>query len=425
MQTRIKSRVLLPVNIKHFLIAFLAFTGILLFAINIWIVSLEYRGTFHNAADAADLDGDGDLDVVLHNVRVESESVAFSQTTLWINEGQGTFSPRQIDLPPYLYLSAAGGDVDGDQDADLVVLASHQLMFFLNQGGAQAGETGVFKPSPAIPPPQNSGTQGAVVLGDLNNDGSLDGLVSGCCGMSFSNPSNEQVYLPSISRIWLNSWNPKGWFEYQTIDLDALHDLPIREAGLGDLDNNNTLDIFAAVQAPKAGRTSDSADRVLWNDGSGQFADSGQRLGESASTSVALGDLDSDGDLDALVGTGTGSTVWINQGGEQGGKTGTFAAASNDLGSGKTVDVFLEDLDGDIDLDVLLVGIRQGSVWWNDGNGQFSPSGQHFRYSERHGFTPGDFDGDGWIDIFSGEYSNAFVVWFNHGDGTFSTSHQP
>ena len=425
MQTRSKSRVLMPVNLKHFLAAFMVFAGLLMFAIIIWVVSLEYRGTFYNAADAADLDGDGDLDVVLHNVGAESESAAFSQTTLWINEGQGKFSPRQLDLPPYLYLSAAGGDVDGDKDADLVLLASHQLMFFLNQGGAQSGEAGVFKPSPVIPPPQNSGTQGAVVLGDLNNDGSLDGFVSGCCGMSFSNPKDEQVYLPSISWIWLNSWNPQGWFEYQTIDLDALHDLPIREAVLGDLDNNNTLDIFAAVQAPKPGRTSHPADRVLWNDGSGQFVDSGQRLGESASTSVALGDLDSDGDLDALVGTGTGSTVWINQGGEQDGKTGTFAAASNDLGSDKTVDVFLEDLDGDGDLDALMFGTRHGSVWWNDGEGQFDPSGQRFRYSERHGFTPGDFDRDGWIDIFAGEYSNDYVVWFNHGDGTFSTSPQP
>ena len=90
-----------------------------------------------------------------------------------------------------------------------------------------------------------------------------------------------------------------------------------------------------------------------------------------------------------------------------------------------TADVFLEDLDGDYDLDALMVGTRQGSVWWNDGKGKFSPSGQRFQYSERHGFTLGDFDGNGWIDIFAGEYSNNFMVWFNHGDGTFSTSPQP
>ena len=134
----------------------------------VWLVTLDLRGTFHNTADLADLDGDGDLDVILHNLRNESETVAFSQTTLWINQGGGQFSPRFLKFPPYLYLSAAAGDVDGDEDADLVVLAAHQLMLFLNQGGAQEGETGVFRRVPMrFNPPKNTGTPGSVVLGDL------------------------------------------------------------------------------------------------------------------------------------------------------------------------------------------------------------------------------------------------------------------
>ncbi|MFQ5460694.1 MAG: hypothetical protein ACE5EL_07870, partial [Anaerolineae bacterium] len=38
-------------------------------------------------------------------------------------------------------------------------------------------------------------------------------------------------------------------------------------------------------------------------DGTGSFADSGQRLHRSASADVALGDLDGDGDADAFVAT--------------------------------------------------------------------------------------------------------------------------
>jgi len=390
-----------------------------LFSIYIWLVTLDQRGTFHNTADVADLDGDGDLDVVLHNVRTESESVAFSQTTFWINQGGGIFIPRQIDFPPYLYLSAAVGDLDGDQDADFAVLAPNELLFFLNQGGTQEGETGEFNRSPSTYPPQNPGTPGSVHLGDLNGDGVLDGFIAGCCGMSFSPASGDEVYLPSVSWVWFKIWNNGGWFEYHTLNLEELHDLPIRDIALGDLDGDGSLDVFAAVKAPKPGRDNLSADLVLLNYGSGGFTDSGQRLGETDSSSVALGDLDADGDLDVLVGTQNGAVVWVNQGGSQGGQEGEFAASMTKIGDDQITAVFLDDLDRDGDQDAIIAGIRQAVIWWNDGQAAFTRSRQSFNYSGRHGLAIGDFNGDGWTDIFAGEYSSDYRIWFNQGDGIF------
>jgi hypothetical protein len=53
---------------------------------------------------------------------------------------------------------------------------------------------------------------------------------------------------------------------------------------------------------------------VWWNDGDASFTDSGQRLGDSACDGVALGDLDSDGDLDAFFANRGADTVWLNDG---------------------------------------------------------------------------------------------------------------
>jgi hypothetical protein len=76
------------------LLGFLAVLGLVvlgLFSYYVWLVLSDNLGAFHNAADLADLDGDGDLDVILHNVRNESEFTAFGVTTLWINQGDGRF----------------------------------------------------------------------------------------------------------------------------------------------------------------------------------------------------------------------------------------------------------------------------------------------------------------------------------------------
>jgi hypothetical protein len=62
-------------------------------------------------------------------------------------------------------------------------------------------------------------------------------------------------------------------------------------------------------------------------------------LGNDVSIAVALGDVDHDGDLDALVG-GVDSHLWFNDG------AGHFSV-SEQVFSGDCVDVALGDLDGD------------------------------------------------------------------------------
>ena len=401
------------------LVGFLAVLGlVVLGSFCAWLVTLDFRGTFHNTTDLADLDGDGDLDVILHNVRNESEFTAFAVTTLWINQGDGRFVASRLEEESGW--ASAAGDVDRDGDVDLVVFPGWYLRLILNQGGTQGGQAGEFRKSWVIHGPERNGQFGSVILGDLNNDGQVDGVVVGCCGRVFTLEPEDDT--PNLSSVWTNEWNSRGGLAPHSSILSALDGLAIRAAALGDLDGDGDLDLFAAVLAPRQGRNTDPADRVLVNDGSGNFTDSGQRLGETDSTAVALGNLDGDRDVDALVGAERGAMVWINQGGAQGGQEGAFALSEQEISDGQTGAVFLSDLDGDGDLDALIAGHRQAAMWWNDGQAAFTRSSQRFRYTNRHGLAIEDFNGDGRPDIFAAEYSRDYRVWFNQGDGTFRTA---
>ncbi|MCJ7534688.1 MAG: hypothetical protein MUO57_04055, partial [Anaerolineales bacterium] len=81
------------------LIGILAIVGLVvmcLFLFYFWLVLSDNLGTFHNTTDVADLDGDGDLDVVMHNVLNEAEFTAFSVMTLWVNQNDGQFEAHRL-----------------------------------------------------------------------------------------------------------------------------------------------------------------------------------------------------------------------------------------------------------------------------------------------------------------------------------------
>jgi hypothetical protein len=389
-------------------LALLGLAGLIIYSA-VYLIQVFLRGesAFHNTTTLADFNGDGRLDVVVAHAQYEPEWAIFAHTTLWTNQANGRFSPQRIAY----HSSAAAGDLDGDGHADLLLIDHAWLRIFENQGTLQEGEIGPFQSGLSSKPSEYHGTAGIVYLGDLDNDGDLDGFVAG---------RNLKGWFPSHAWVWRNSLNESPQPKFDTLSLKDLGDLRMRAAALGDLDGDGDLDVFAAVLAPREGGERGHPDLVLLNDGQGNFTDSGQRLGDRSSTAVALGDLDGDGDLDALVGSSLDSLIWINQGGAQGGTTGQFQLSEGVLASGETTHVFLEDLDGDGDLDALIAGTRQARIWWNDGQGYFSRDRrQIFRFSPRHGLAVGDFNGDGHPDIFAGVYNEAYSLWLNHGDGIF------
>jgi hypothetical protein len=97
------------------------------------------------------------------------------------------------------------------------------------------------------------------------------------------------------------------------------------------------------------------------------FSDSGQELGSRRSTDIALGDLDGNGDLDALVGNEGQAQVWLNDG------QGRFSPNGQELAipSGWNMGLDLGDLDGDGDLDAfIVVATGPGRILLNQGGAQ-------------------------------------------------------
>ena len=168
-----------------------------------------------------------------------------------------------------------------------------------------------------------------------------------------------------------------------------------RSAGLGDLDGDGDLDAFVA-------NDSYQANRVWINDGLGSFGLSGNNLGSTTSFDVGLGDMDGDGDLDAVVADYNAPTrVWLNDG------SGNFSEGAGLGGSHRSFDVSLGDVDGDGDLDVFEANRDQANrVWLNDGSGRFTDGGHDaLATSTSLGLSAlGDLDGDGDLDAFVVNY---------------------
>ena len=177
---------------------------------------------------------------------------------------------------------------------------------------------------------------------------------------------------------------------------------------LGDLDGDGDLDAFVGNRR--------SANRIWFNE-DGQLTDSGQELGDHESFGVALGDLDGDGDLDAYVANlAQGNRIWLNDGGQ-------FNDSGQVLSNRNSLDVALGDLDADGDLDAIVAnGLQGNTVWLNEG-GLFSVGGRYLGYGSSNAVALGDFDSDGDLDAFIANSYQANRVWINT-DGAFSDSGQ-
>ena len=144
------------------------------------------------ALAVADFDGDDDLDIVLGN---EGQ-----QSRMYVNGGEGAFSDATVARMPALARKTralGAGDLDGDGDLDLVLGSDGKAGLYLNDG------TGRLLDSTERMPEQSEETW-ALRLGDVDEDGDLD-VVLGNRGPEIlfipGGPSEEE---PGLNRLLTN-----------------------------------------------------------------------------------------------------------------------------------------------------------------------------------------------------------------------------
>ena len=336
--------------------------------------------------------------------------------------GAGVFAEAEILFGDYHTESVALGDLDGDGDLDAFVvyeLASLTRIFF-NQGGQQGQQAGTLL---------DSGQQLStcniprVSLGDLDGDGDLDAFIS--CG-------EDDPHRVHINQGGMQG-GVEGFFSYG--GEQDLGNFQGRGNALGDVDGDGDLDAFVVHDYFEP-------DRIYINQGNlqggsaGEFVDSGQSLGSRRSSSVALADLDGDGDLDAFVTHFDGPDgIYLNQGGAQNGTEGVYIDSGQILQSWGSLDVALADLDGDGDIDAIpvkgsaLVLLNQGGAQGGS-EGEFLSSAYLYGTVTDRAIAIGDIDNDGDLDAVVAGNSIYEVLHLNQGGlqggiaGTFSTDLQ-
>jgi hypothetical protein len=242
-----------------------------------------------------DVDGDGDLDVVLADWGPGSPMEnAGGRTMLWLNDGSGHFKNATKERMPDVLVAFSWElefvDVDNDYDLDTLVsckMCSPGSYLFENDGtGDFTDVTRADVTQPKLPQFTNNYDFEAM---DVNGDEYLD-LATINDGPYYT----EHMFLndrkggfrDATARLWPDSENP--------------HDMDDAIDAFLDFDSDGDADLLI-------GSLSDP-DRLLLNDGSGKLKlvnDTEHILGDTPGTlDIALADLNSDRKLDAVQAQG-------------------------------------------------------------------------------------------------------------------------
>ena len=288
------------------------------------------------SATFADVDHDGDLDIYVSNyvdpdarpergtLRVPQDLVG-APNRLYRNNGDGTFTEigaaSRTAGGPSRSLGSVFSDLDDDRDIDFLVVNDGQpVQVFSND------RVGTFTESASAWGIETSGRTRGVDSADFDRNGDFDLFFTAegaALNLLLRGPAQSGFTPDVVSPGLLAAGVPGGRFG--TTFLDA--------------DNDADLDLLLVTNEPGAVGAFYESSRSGYRR-AGVLATSGANVG--AGRALAIADVDSDGDLDAVVGTDRGRLLFFrNDGGNSGGWINVVAQGqrSNKDGLGTKIEV--------------------------------------------------------------------------------------
>ncbi|MEC7201987.1 MAG: VCBS repeat-containing protein, partial [Verrucomicrobiota bacterium] len=180
---------------------------------------------------------------------------------------------------------------------------------------------------------------------------------------------------------------------------------------VADMDGDGDLDIVS---------TSQSDDKIAWYENNGAADPTWSAVDIATSADGAYGvhvaDMDGDGDLDIVSASYNDDTIaWYEN---NGAADPSWTAADIATSADGAWDIIVADMDGDGDLDIVSASSIDNTIAWYENDGAADPTWSATDITTSadgaRGVYVADMDGDGDLDIVSASSSDNTIAWYEN-----------